>query len=509
METKKHNESWLFSLFAIIFSITTGYYGYIEFSDNNFTIGSILILNSIAMFFSLIYSIAKLKIVGNEYTEEIKDANKYDYLTKLPNVFEFRRLVKSKIDLEKEEDTPFRAYYITISLEKIKTITEIYGYNFADDIIKVISEEIVNQLDDDDIIGKLQGDEFGILTFQKEEDILKYIKRLSNVFSQPHSPKNKNGEVYIPAKMGIAAWDKKYKDEFDEIVKKSIIALDTAKKTGNSIYKVYNKTIEKEKSEILELENDLRNAIKNEEIEVFFQPKVDCNGKVKSAEALARWFSKKRNSFIRPDIFIEIAEDIGMIEELGMYIMEYSIKELKKWHNEGYDDLVVAVNVSTKQFTSDLPNKISNLISKYNINPKHLEVEVTESALVNDKKTSIELLEKIKNTGVSLAIDDFGTGYSSLSYLVDFPLDVVKIDKSFCDKLREKEPDLILKGEAVISTVIHLSHKLNCKVVAEGVEDINQFNFLKKEKCDLIQGYYFSKPLNKDDFILYIKQKNE
>ncbi len=503
---KKGSELIIYTLFTATFASVTGMFAYDAYASDNLPLASVLLLNSLAVAFSFAYSTAKQFLTKKEHNQEVKDANKHDSLTNLPNAFEFRNMINSKLSgLKSEGDHNLRAYYITIGLDKFKMINDIFGYKFADEVMVMVSEELRRAVDEDDILGRLQGDEFGIVTFQREEDFSGYIVRINDCFHKLYKGRKETGEVFVSAKMGISAWGKKMDDSLGDIMKKSSSAL-VAAKSNNMKFKFYNHLLEKESKDLLDLENDLRDAVANNEIEVFFQPKTNCDGKVLSAEALARWHSKRTNGFIRPDIFIKAAEDIGLINELGFQIMEKSIQEVKGWNKSGYDDIVVAINVSTKQFTSDLPKQITKLLQAYNVNPKNVEIEITESALVNDKATSIDLLEKIKDTGVSIAIDDFGTGYSSLSYLVDFPLDVVKIDKSFCDKLREPQKEVKLKGEAVISTVIHLSHKLNCKVVAEGVEDKEQLNFLRQEKCDLIQGYYFSPPLNKDKFFAYLKE---
>lgn len=507
IKRKTGREIFIYTLFSISFTTTTGYFAKNAFDAGDMPLAAVLFLNSLAVLFSFVYSSLRHFFSNKEHIKEVKDANKYDALTELPNAIEFRSRILSKISKMKAEKNKKRAYYITIGMDKFKVINDIFGYKFADEIMLMVSEELHNTLEQGDLLGRLQGDEFGIVTFQKEENIAKYIDRVSKCFHKLYQTKTEKGEVYVSAKIGISAWDKNFNDDLSEVMKKSSNALGAAK-SNNLPHKVYNHLLEKENKELLAMENDLRDAIEANEIDVFFQPKVSCDGKVKSAEALARWYSKKEGRYVRPDIFIKTAEDIGLINELGHQIMENSIKEVSQWNKEGYHDVVVAINVSTKQFTTELPKQIVKLLKEYKVRARNVEIEITESALVSDKDSSIELLEKLKETGVSIAIDDFGTGYSSLSYLVDFPLDVVKIDKSFCDKLNEPQEDMRLKGEAVISTVIHLSHKLNCKVVAEGVEEKGQLDFLKQEKCDLIQGYYFSPPINRNDFLEYLKQNH-
>ena len=513
MEIKKifnDKDLLLFSFFSFFFATATLILALIQFRNHQISLGIVSLLVSIAFDFVAIFVFFKWRITKREHEVEIKEISKYDTLTGLPNAYSFIDFITEKILEQKVKQNRSDLYLITISIERFKFINETFGYFNADNIIVSVKNELLGVMDEHDILGRLNNDEFGILTNKKKINIDKYVSELEDVFGREYNILNSDSGVFVSAKMGIAKVDFTELPAYDAevAIKKSGMALEYSKKENVAAY-LYNNTLENENNNIIRMEKDLRNAISNGEIDVFFQPKICLKtGKMVGAEALARWFSKSRNSFIRPDIFIDLAEDIGIIEDIGDFVLKRSASELHKWHDLGYKDLKVAVNVSTKQFTEKLPVFIKETINQTKLKPEDLEIEVTESALVNDKNNGIDLLQKINNSGVVIAIDDFGTGYSSLSYLVEFPLDVVKIDKSFIDKILEKDETLNKKGKAVISTFIHLSHKIGCKVVAEGVEQKEQADFLKAEGCDYIQGYYYSKPLNSEDIVKYIENKN-
>lgn len=248
----------------------------------------------------------------------------------------------------------------------------------------------------------------------------------------------------------------------------------------------------------LQLENELREAIPNKELVVHYQPKYSSEtGEIVGAEALVRWYDPRKQKLVPPLQFITIAEDIGIIGEIGKYVLRDACEEIEHWKKLG-KDIKISVNLSTKQFKeSDLVESIKEIIECYDIPHKNIELEITESLLMDDVLNSVQILQELRDLGIRISIDDFGTGYSSLSYLKLIPTNTIKIDKSFVNNIESSSKDV-----AIVSTIIHLAHSLGCDVVAEGVETEEQFNILKKNNCDYVQGYYFSKPLQKSDFRL-------
>lgn len=504
-----------FSIFSMLFSIGLGYYSIkFYFSENDNFLMSILGLSSLGFLFASVFVLSKWKKTKDIHINELEQNKKNDYLTKIPNGIYFSELLRKAIEKLKEDNDKNNddknLYLLIIGLDRFSFIADTFGYTFSNEVLVKVKDELKTVISDNDCIGRLTGDEFGIFTYKRKEEILPFIKEITSLFGKNYEINKKESELFINARIGISSYSS-FNEQQDEelLIHKAKVALESAKKEYNCSFKIHNQTLEREKNEDLELEKDLRKSIINKELFVVFQPKINAKTmKVEGAEALVRWFSKKRNSIITPDVFIPIAEEIGFISNIGEFVLEQSLIELNKWHKLGYKDLKVAVNISTKQFTNNLPNKIMESLKRNEVSSEFLELEVTESALVSDKHNGTELLYKIKELGVSIAIDDFGTGYSSLSYLINFPLDVVKIDKSFVDKIIDKDSKIQQKGSAVVSTVIHLAHKIDCKVVAEGVETKEQVDALLAESCDIMQGYYYSKPLNEKEFVEFIKKFN-
>jgi len=513
---KQNKDLLIFAIFSLFFAIIMEYLAYQQFLNSMRSLSFITSIGGAGFIFVSIYSLFKLNQLRNKHHKEIDMVNKYDTLTAIPNVYSFLKKTSNRIEiLSKIKNKSNKSLFlINIGINRFGFINETFGYTYADKIIVLIKDSIESLLDEHDYLGRLNGDEFGILTTCDKKELLSLVKSLESIFSKEYKTHGNDGGVFINGRIGISNYnkedksDKTIKNISESIFKKANIALDFAKKEG-CFYKMYDETLEREANKIMDMEKHLRLALKNNEIEVVFQPKISTKtGKVVGAEALARWYSRKLHAYISPDVFIAMAEDMGIIDSIGDFILKESAKELKKWHNIGYNDLKIAVNVSTYQFRKELPSEISDILLEFNISPSDFEIEVTESGIITDKRSGTNLLKVIQNSGITIAIDDFGTGYSSLAYLVEFPLDIIKIDKSFVDKINNKNQEINKKGRSVISSLVGLAHSIGCKVVAEGAEDIEQVDFLKLAGCDYIQGYYYSKPLKNEEFISYLKNKN-
>lgn len=241
---------------------------------------------------------------------------------------------------------------------------------------------------------------------------------------------------------------------------------------------------------IITLETHLRKAIEKDEFTLYYQPQRDLEtGEINSFEALIRW-NNNELGFIPPSVFIPLAEDTGLIVPIGYWVISQACRQIKKWNNMGFHSIRVAINISPKQFQQrNLVDVIQSMIEKYRIKSSSLEIEITEG-MMQDTKETLPTLKNIKKIGITIAVDDFGTGYSSLNYLKQFPIDVLKIDQSFIKEIPKNEKDM-----AITTTIIHLGKSLGLEVIAEGVENQNQVEFLADAKCHKIQGYYYSKPL--------------
>lgn len=275
-----------------------------------------------------------------------------------------------------------------------------------------------------------------------------------------------------------------------------------AKNDGRNKYKFFSQSMGNFISKQMEIEQDLRNAVKNRsELEIYYQPKIDTyNNFISGAEALIRW-NHPSKGLMFPDEFINIAESTGLMLEMGEWIIEECISQVDRWNRSGLVGLKIAINLSARQFQdSDLIPFISSMIKKYKVDPSQLEFEITESLSMSNIEGTLKTLTHMKNIGVSISIDDFGTGYSSLSYLKKFPVNIVKIDKSFVMDITSDEEDKI-----IVQTIISMAHSLGFRTVAEGVETLEHVKLLKEMECDQLQGYHFSKAVTKDEFENFLK----
>jgi EAL domain-containing protein (putative c-di-GMP-specific phosphodiesterase class I) len=308
-----------------------------------------------------------------------------------------------------------------------------------------------------------------------------------------------NESFQVRASIGVATFPDDALDP-DQVLKNADIALNRAKEDGRDCIREYLEDFDKAVQARFQMLRDLRNAMEQNQLTLYFQPQLDLNsGKIIGAEALIRWFkpdnSKEGGKFISPVEFIPIAEQSGLIVPIGEWVMERACTEAKKWHDAG-NPIRIAVNVSGEQFQqSDLVAFTKSVIEKTGITPHLLELEVTESAFMEDIQQTIRTLKELHALGVELAIDDFGTGYSSLSYLRQFPIDRLKIDQSFIRNALNNPDDA-----AIARTIIALGRSLNLKIIAEGVETVEHEEFLVSEGCDEVQGYRYSKPVPSDKF---------
>ncbi|MGN0026140.1 MAG: putative bifunctional diguanylate cyclase/phosphodiesterase, partial [Clostridium sp.] len=314
------------------------------------------------------------------------------------------------------------------------------------------------------------------------------IKKLSNPLII------KDREIYSTLSIGVSIYPFDGKD-IGILLKRSDMAMYLAKINGKNRYEFFDLKLLEVLDREFEIEKGLRRAIDKEEIRFLYQPKVNVNtGKVIGFELLVRWHSKNMG-IVSPKEFIPIAENSGLIIPIGKYIIDESFKKCKELSLNTNKKFKMAINLSEVQIRDDeIVDYISMTLKKYNLDASYIELEITESIIMKSADKNIKTLEKIKRLGVTLALDDFGTGYSSLSYLRTLPIDVLKIDKSFIDGILIEE-----KSEYIINSIIELSHYLNLLVVAEGVETKEQLVYLEKSGCDIIQGYYFSKPIEFDD----------
>ncbi len=429
----------------------------------------------------------------------------HDSLTKLYNRNFFFEQLKELIEISKENKKYLAIFHI--DLNKFKEIINTYGHKIGDEILKEVAKRIKSSIKKGDIASRLSGDEFGIaiVNLIDIESASKIVERLINSMEEPYNINGK--EINLSVSIGISIYPIDGKDA-ETLIRNAEIAMYHAKKlskkTNKSRFEFYSEELGKIIEEQLKLKNILKNAIENkkEEFILNYQPIINLKTmKLDGVEALIRWNSSELG-FIESEKFIKLAEKSGLMIQLGNLIIEKAIKQLKDWHNRGIN-FKLSINISSEQFRNkDFIKNLKELTKDCQCKDK-ITFEITETLLVEDIEKAKLTLNEIKKMGFNISIDDFGTGYSSLNYLKEFPFDVLKIDKSFLDRIEKDE-----KSKAIVLSIVELAHNLGALSLAEGIETEEQLQILKEMECDLGQGFYFSAPLSKEEIEEYFKEES-
>lgn len=436
----------------------------------------------------------------------------YDNLTGLPNRKMFIDRLSWGIELAKRESRPLAL--LDIGLDRFRQINETLGPTIGDRVLQAIAERLSEVLRSSDVIARTDsmqqmenmartgGDEFSIVMcgVNSLENASTVSKRVLDAIKRPITVDK--DEIFLTASIGIAVYPEDGEGT-ESLIKHAGSAKDFAKKQGTDNYQFYSSEMNALSRVRLKMESDLRKALEKNELELNYQPKVDpVSGEVVGMEALLRWFHSS-DGLVSPVNFIPVAEDMGLIVPIGEWVLHEACRQTSEWVQAGHDNLVMSVNVSVQQFTdASLKDSIISALETSGLDPKHLILEITESMLMGNIEHYINLLNEIKALGISFAIDDFGTGYSSLSYLKRFPIDELKIDRSFLEGVPSRNDD-----NSIVKAIIAMAHSLGHTVVAEGVENEEQLDFLRQHNCDAIQGYFFSKPLNAVAFSRYLSSE--
>jgi len=419
--------------------------------------------------------------------EKLKYLAYYDSLTGLPNRNLFLERINEEI-AEAKDSSSSLAVVIT-DINKFKSIYDIYGSEVGDRVLKEVAERLSTAIRKGDAVAHLGNDEFGIacVGLTGSDDIIMLEKIIKDI---SYPLKIDGDEISLAFSTGISLYPHDGENA-SELLKSAGLALSTAKKEGRKTCQFYTKDMNVIAAEIMLLERQLVTAIKNEEFILHYQPYWDINTKkMVGMEAIVRWQSKDKG-LVPPGKFIPILEDTGMIIEVGEWILREAMRQVKVWQNNGYPVVPVSVNMSLVQFRQkDLAGMVKKIMKDCGYYPSLLTLEITESAFMQNIEFTKSVLTEMKETGCSVSIDDFGTGYSSLAYLKRFPVDNLKIDISFIREMM-KDPD----SASIVMAIINMAHTLNLKTIAEGVETEEQWNFLRLLRCDVVQGFYLSKPL--------------
>lgn len=433
------------------------------------------------------------------YLQKSKFQAYHDYLTKLGNRRYLIELLDDAIKMQ-EQDKQYMALLL-IDLDHFKTINDTLGHDVGDTLLCEVADrmsEITKEYSCS--ISRLGGDEFCILsTPNKDKDIcianaMSFAQELINSIKRTYIIEDHH--LYISASIGVSLIDSP-KIKANVFLKEADIAMYEAKLNGRDGVMLFDNELSIRVEKKLEIERLLHFALENKEISLMYQPQLNLQGNIIGCEVLVRW-NNEFLGFVPPDEFIPISEKTGLILELGQYILEESFKTLKEWDQKGIDLQQLSINISVRQiYNNNFVSDVQSLCEQY-LTPElcsKLMFEITETIVAEDMDKLIKTINKIKELGIRFSMDDFGTGYSSLNYLRKIPINEIKIDKSFVFEL-----DNIKEDKYMIKTIINIAKNLNLRIVAEGVETQMQKEFLTQEKCDILQGYYFSKPIKKDEF---------
>ncbi len=430
----------------------------------------------------------------------------HDPLTHLPNRLMFEDKLKRTVATAVENDEPFVVFLV--DLDNFKFFNDQYGHLVGDKMVAEIGNRLQSMMHDIDMVARLDGDEFVVIqrNIQDRTAAEEIARRVMNIATAPYEYRGFTLKAAVS--VGISCFPKDVHGDQDEemmgeeIVNNAAVALQEAKSNGKNQYQLFNEKMRSRLTARIRLEQDLKLALQENQFEVYYQPKIDIQTRqVTGAEALVRW-KHPTDGFISPEVFVPVAEEAGMIIELGEWILRTACRETRKLQQLGFSNLNIAVNISTVQFTDgNLLPMVSKALKDTMLPPKFLELEITESAVMHDPEEVINSLHELSRFGLGLAIDDFGTGYSSLAYLKRFPVHTLKIDRAFITDISSDSDDV-----AIVEAVLGLGKHFNMKVVAEGVEDEDQLKFLSTQGCDIAQGYFISRPMPVAVYLAWLRK---
>lgn len=426
--------------------------------------------------------------------KELKKLVHYDSLTGVVNRYSYMKRMESLIHTSRKYHQQLAVLYL--DMDRFKQINDNLGHDAGDQLLIEVANRLKGLLKDKDIIARLGGDEFVITLANIKHPREPYLlsEKIIQVLNSPFWICNQ--EIYTSISIGISV----FPDDghsVGNLLRASDKAMYEAKSQGRNRFAVYHEKMKTNNNEQLKLEADLHKAVKRKEFHLVYQPQINLRtNRIEGVEALIRW-NNRRKGAVPPGEFIPLAEDMGLIVPISDWVLKQVCHDFKKLHRLGFQKLRFGVNVSPLYFREEqFAENMIQITEKEKIPARFIDIELTESTIMPNATSSIHKLLQMKKHGFKISVDDFGTGYSSLSYLNRFPLDTLKIDQSFVKSICKFDED-----SSIVEAIITMAHSLHLKVIAEGVENEKQLDFLKKEKCDFVQGYYFSKPLPLDDLI--------
>ena len=444
--------------------------------------------------------------------EQIAQMAYFDVLTNLPNRYLFKdRLNQAILYAEKYKKLLAIIY---LDLDEFKRVNDTFGHNFGDKILQAVSDRLeksirkidtLSRIEGDGLettVARLGGDEFTILLRELKEnkDASRVAQRIIDLFSQPFHIENRL--IFITTSIGMALYPNDGQD-VDTLLKNADTAMYHAKEKGRNHFQFFSEHMNIEVLERFSMENSLRNAADKKDFQLYYQPQFDSStGRIIGVEALIRWMHPEKGMLL-PDTFIPISEDSGLIMPIGSWVLRTACEQNKAWQIEGFPPIYVTVNISSIQFRQkNFLESVAQTLLDTGLEPQYLELELTESILMEPTETTFNTLNELKATGVRIAIDDFGKGYSSLGYLKRLPIDTLKIDRSFVHDIISNPDD-----RAIVRAIISLARSLNLKVIAEGVETHEQLSYLQEQGTDGIQGFLLSEPITPNSFTQLLKKE--
>ena len=423
----------------------------------------------------------------------------HDGLTDLPNRNLFNERLSQVLDRAKRSGESVALMFM--DLDHFKDVNDTLGHQVGDELLREVGRRLVSCVRAEDTVARLGGDEFALvqvgLNYPVDANV--QAQRILSKLSEPiHVGSHK---LFTSGSIGITVYPGD-SDTAEQLQKNADLAMYLAKEDQRNTFRFFDADLNAVVKRRSFLEQQLRNALEYDQLMVFYQPKVSIeSGRPCGAEALIRWLHPEQG-MVSPAEFIPVAERTGIINQIGEWTLRKACAQFKSWHDAGFDDLLLAVNLSAAQFNlRDVPVMVREILDDVGYDPSKLELEITETAVMNDMRDAVEVLNQLHDIGVSLSIDDFGTGYSSLSYLRQLPVNRIKIDKSFI-----AEVDTADAAAAIARAVVTLGQSLGLEVVAEGVETASQLQYLKEIQCDEAQGYLYSRPVPPEEFELYIRE---
>ncbi|WP_414674155.1 putative bifunctional diguanylate cyclase/phosphodiesterase [Ureibacillus endophyticus] len=428
---------------------------------------------------------------------ELKKRALTDSLTDVNNRFAF--LEKMNTLLLESSNTVQHAVFF-LDLDRFKQVNDTLGHSIGDLLLVEVAKRIKRLLKHKDIIARYGGDEFVITltNIHHPREAAKFAEEVIREVEQPIMINNQ--ELFVSTSIGISIYPHDGVTT-EELVNRADKAMYFSKQNGRNRFSFYFEELNTDNERLIALDTEIRKAIEHRDFELYYQPKVDSKkNKIIGVEALVRWKNEKLG-FVSPGEFIPYAEETGLIIPISEIILEKACEELAVLRMAGYSNLTISINISSIHFQQqNFLESIQRILEKYNTSAQNFEIEVTERTVMNSEEETIRKLVRLKQLGFKLSIDDFGTGYSSLSYLVRFPLDYLKIDRSFIHHIVTLDDK-----QAVVDAIIQMAHRLKMEVIAEGVESIQQINILRDMGCDYIQGYFYSKPIPLDELIEFLQ----